>query len=174
MAELLPVTEKTRDRYPYVAPTLSEVYNMWTVTVDQDGVINLPQEVLESLDLKTHDYVEFVSDNDKQQVLVKKLPVKRVLVETVSTFRMRYVVELQQHEPDEYALDTVVMGDAVEFSQKYLDETVVTHREVSADEVLAMCDIDNDYADSWTDDKKFEVFVTALQNENASKVITQN
>jgi bifunctional DNA-binding transcriptional regulator/antitoxin component of YhaV-PrlF toxin-antitoxin module len=147
---------------------------MWTVTVDQDGVINLPQEVLESLDLKTHDYVEFVSDNDKSQIVVKKLPVKRVLVETVSTFRMRYVVELQQHEPDEYALDTVVMGDAVEFSQKYLDETVVTHREVSADEVLAMCDIDNDYVDSWSDDKKFEVFVTALQNENASKVITQD
>jgi hypothetical protein len=39
-----------------------------------------------------------------------------VLVECVSTFRMRYVVEVPEGK-SEYALDTVVMNEANEFSQ---------------------------------------------------------
>ena len=39
-----------------------------------------------------------------------------VLVECVSTFRMRYMVEVPK-DKSEYALDTVTMNEAKEFSQ---------------------------------------------------------
>lgn len=89
-----------------------------------------------------------------------------VLVETVSMFRMRYVVEVPVGVDDYgndktlWALDTVVMEDAKEFSQKHLDETIVSHRVVSMDEALALCDEDNDYTASWPTEKKIETFFT--------------
>lgn len=90
-----------------------------------------------------------------------------VLVEAVSMFRMRYVVEvpvgIDDYGNDKtlWALDTVVMGDAKEFSQKHLDETIVSHRVVSMDEALALCDEDNDYTASWPTEKKIENFFTS-------------
>lgn len=71
-----------------------------------------------------------------------------VLVEAVSMFRMRYMVEAPVGKSD-YALDTVVCHEAKEFSQKFLDETIVSHRVISKDEALLLCDVDNEYAKSW-------------------------
>jgi len=82
-----------------------------------------------------------------------------VLVETVSMFRMRYMVEVPKGK-DEYALDTVTLREAKEFSQKHLDETIVSHRVVSKKEALKICDVDNDYCASWPDDKKESAFFT--------------
>jgi bifunctional ADP-heptose synthase (sugar kinase/adenylyltransferase) len=89
-----------------------------------------------------------------------------VLVETVSMFRMRYVVEVPVGTDDSgndkslWALDTVTMNEAQEFSQEHLSETIVSHRVVSKKEALALCDIDNDYTKSWSKDKKIETFFT--------------
>lgn len=88
-----------------------------------------------------------------------------VLVETVSMFRMRYVVEVPKGK-SEYALDTVVMNEAVEFSQQFMDENIVSHRVVGKKEALSLCDQDNDYARSWTKDKKVEAFFTPWKEEN--------
>lgn len=144
---------------------------MWTVTVGKDGEVNIPQEVMVQLGLNKHDYLSFDEDHDKS-IIVNRVAVKRVLVETVSTFRCRYVVELREDEPAEYALDTVVMNEAEEFSQKYLDEIIISHRVVSVEELLQLCDEDNDYASAWTEDQKFAAFVTPLPG-TVSKV-TQN
>jgi hypothetical protein len=89
-----------------------------------------------------------------------------VLVETVSMFRMRYVVEVPvgtddyNNDKSLWALDTVTMNEAQEFSQEHLGETIVSHRVVSKKEALALCDIDNDYTKSWSKDKKIETFFT--------------
>ena len=89
-----------------------------------------------------------------------------VLVETVSMFRMRYVVEVPvgtdhyNNDKSLWALDTVTMNEAQEFSQEHLSETIVSHRVVSKKEALALCDIDNDYTKSWSKDKKIETFFT--------------
>lgn len=85
---------------------------------------------------------------------------KYVLVETVEMFRHRYVVELDEAEPNEYALDTVVSGEAKKFSQLYIDENVVSHRTMSKSDLLALCDEDYDYAADWHEDTKIEQFVT--------------
>lgn len=82
-----------------------------------------------------------------------------VLVETVSMFRMRYMVEVPSNHP-EYALDTVTMQEAKEFSQEHVGETILSHRVLTEEEALAICDIDNDYLQTWTKEQKLEAFFT--------------
>lgn len=88
-----------------------------------------------------------------------------VLVETVSMFRHRYVVEVPKGR-SEWALDTVVCHDAKEFSQKHLDETIVSHRVITENEALALCDIDNDYVKDWETDRKLFTFFTKMEEQN--------
>ena len=97
------------------------------------------------------DWVDNLRGNDMETELV--------LVEGIQTYRMRYVVEVPVGRAG-WALDTVSCDEAKEFSQLSLGETIVSHRVVSKDEVLKICDEDNDYCHSWTDEQKFDVFVT--------------
>ena len=90
-----------------------------------------------------------------------------VLVECVSQFRQRYVVEVPTGKA-EWALDTVVMNEAKEFSQEHLGETIVSHRVLTRDEVLSLCNKDNAYCSSWTDEKKFETFVTEWKEDDVT------
>jgi hypothetical protein len=85
-----------------------------------------------------------------------------VLVECIQQYRMRYVVEVPVGK-SEWALDTVSMDEAKEFSQLSLGETIVSHRIVTKDEVLKLSDIDNSYCSTWTDAEKLEAFVTPME-----------
>lgn len=78
----------------------------------------------------------------------------KYLVEAVSVFRMRYVVDAKH--PD-YAKDLVVMGedDLKEFSQLHLDEIISDAREITNDEYLTLFDKDNDYLKNWPKERKF-------------------
>lgn len=66
----------------------------------------------------------------------------KYLVETISMFRMRYVVDTDS--PD-YAADSVTMGDVEEFSQKHLDEIISSVRAVSDEECANIFFEDHDY-----------------------------
>jgi hypothetical protein len=94
-----------------------------------------------------------------------------VLVECVSTFRQRYMVEVPVGTDDYgndktlWALDTVTMQEAKEFSQEYLGEQIVSHRVVTYDEALSLCDKDNDYTVSWDADTKVKNFFTTLVDQ---------
>lgn len=88
-----------------------------------------------------------------------------VLVECASTFKIKYMVEVPK-DKSEWALDTVVMQEAKEFSQEFIDESIFTHRVVSKKEALILCDKDNDYAKAWTKDKKVEVFFTTWKEQD--------
>jgi hypothetical protein len=83
---------------------------------------------------------------------------KLYLVETISMFRQRYVVESKDEED---ALDEVAMNvsgykdDWQEFSQKHLDEVITSSREISKEEYLELYNKDNDYSTVWSDDMKF-------------------
>lgn len=89
---------------------------------------------------------------------------KWVLVEAVSMFRMRYMVEAPDDHP-EYALDTVTMNEAKEFSQEHLDEIITSHRVVTLDEALQLCDQDNDYLKSWSQQQKIDGLFTTMQEQ---------
>lgn len=82
-----------------------------------------------------------------------------ILVETVLMYRMRYVVEVPAGK-SVYALDTVTMEEAREFSQECLGELISSHRVVNEQEILELCDLDNSYAARWTTEQKFDAFVT--------------
>ena len=86
---------------------------------------------------------------------------KLYLVETVSMFRMRYVVEARE---ESHALDEVVCEignqDFQEFSQKHIDEVIVSSRELSATDYINLFDKDNDYLASWDVQEKMKVINT--------------
>lgn len=86
-----------------------------------------------------------------------------VMVDTISTFRMRYVVEAPADHP-EYALDTVVCDKAAEFSQEHLGETIVSHRVVTEEEALRVCDEDSPYLSTWTKEQKIEQLFTRVED----------
>ena len=81
---------------------------------------------------------------------------KLVMVDVLSSFRIRYVVRANTVED---ALDEVVMRevdtDFKEFSQKHLDPTaIISHREITEEEYLRVFDEDNEYLKEWTDEQK--------------------
>lgn len=136
----------------------------WVVELEEDDagnlVLPLNEEILAECHLAEGDTVEWFDNKDGSYTMRKKDNEKVwVMVECVSTFRMRYLVEAPKDHP-EYALDTVVMNEAKEFSQEHLGEQIVSHRVVTTDEALQICDVDNDYCKSWADTKKIDVFFT--------------
>lgn len=95
-----------------------------------------------------------------------------VLVETVSQFRQRYVVEVPVgvddfgYDKTSWALDTVTCEEANEFSQTWLGETIVSHRVISQDQALRIFREDNDYLKDWEDEHILE-YVTSLTEQDS-------
>lgn len=88
---------------------------------------------------------------------------KYVMVDAISQFRMRYVVEV----PDdaacsavEYAEDTVACEDAKEFSQLHLGETIVNSREVTLQEAIEQFKTDEPVFSEWEDSVIIENTIT--------------
>ena len=88
----------------------------------------------------------------------------KFLVETVSTFRMRYAVDAKSiEEATQFVKDNVHDADLCrEFSQEHVGELVTDTWKVSDKEYLKQFDIDNDYLSSWTDEQKFD-FVNKIK-----------
>lgn len=89
------------------------------------------------------------------------------LVETVSMYRMRYVVEAKE---EEHAMDEVVYNmsdpDLKEFSQQHIDECVSSVREIKDDEFEALFNKDNDYLKDWDPALKRERFINVIGYES--------
>jgi hypothetical protein len=147
----------------------------WTIDVQKDengdAMIEFPPDLIEETGWKEDDRIRWIDRGDGSFEM-KKVDTQFVLVETVSMFRERYVVEVPTGIDDYgndkalWALDTVTMEEASEFSQKHLGETITSHRVLTYDEVLKLCDEDNDYCKGWTDEKKMEVFVTEWKEDD--------
>ncbi len=78
----------------------------------------------------------------------------KFLVETISVFRMRYVVEANNASD---AKDEVTMnndGQLHEFSQLHIDEMITSTREIDRAEYLRLFDEDNDYLQDWDEEQK--------------------
>jgi hypothetical protein len=69
----------------------------------------------------------------------------------------------------EWALDTVTMEDAQEFSQEHLRPTdiILGHRVVTKEEALRLCDEQNEYSSTWDEETKIKNFFTTLEDINA-------
>jgi hypothetical protein len=136
-----------------------------------DSIIEFPPEMLEETGWKEGDELVWTDNKDGSFTLTKK-ETQWVLVEAVSTFRERYMVEVPigtdnyGKDKKDWALDTVTMNEAKSFSSEHLGEQIVSHRVVNVTEALSMCDTDNDYTKSWPDDKKIETFFTTWKEQD--------
>ena len=144
----------------------------WTIELEEDPetgdlILQLNDDILEGTGWQTGDSIEWIDNKDGSWTM-KKIETQWVLVETVSTFRERYMVEVpvgvDRYGKDkvDWALDTVTLEEAKEFSQEHLGETIVSHRVVTKEEALALCDKDNDYARVWNDELKVKTFFTTM------------
>lgn len=141
----------------------------WTVSVEEDEqtgdlILPLSDEILEECGLAVGDSIKWVDRGDGSWAIEKvEVETEWIQVDCISSYRMRYMVEVPKGKA-EWALDTVSMGQAKEFSQEYLGEQIVSHRIISQEEALELCDKDNEYVKAWDADKKIENFFTK-QNE---------
>jgi len=144
----------------------------WIITLEKDAetgdlILPLNDEILAETGWQTGDTLDWIDNGDGSWTMRKK-ETQWVLVEAVSTFRERYMVEVPigtdryGKDKSEWALDTVTLSEAKEFSQEHLGETIVSHRIVTEEEALALCDIDNDYAKAWNDQLKKKTFFTSI------------
>ena len=83
-----------------------------------------------------------------------------VLVETISTFRERYVLEVLDGVEIRHCLDSVTCEEAETFSSEHLGEHIISHREIDEDEMMAIYKADYLQYASWSADKVKEVLVT--------------
>lgn len=134
----------------------------WTVDVQENEkgelFIELNDEILEGSGFKVGDDVIWEDNKDGSWTL-KKSDKVWVLVEAVQMYRMRYMVQAPADHP-EWALDDVTMQTAKEFSQLDIGETISSHRVISHEEALKLCDQDNDYTSGWTEEQKIRSFFT--------------
>jgi len=127
--------------------------------------IEFPEEVMSEVGWQEGDDIVWTDNGDGSWSLTKKEDetLKNYLVETVVTYRMRYVVKAKDSV---HATDEVVMNEThpefKEFSQLYLGSHVSSVRELSDEDVLKVCDEDNDYVKTWSDEKKIEAFVNVI------------
>ena len=140
-----------------------------TLVEDEDtGDLILPigDEFMEAVGWEVGDTLDWVDNKDGSFTITKKQEIETelVLVECISQFRQRYMVEVPKGKA-EWAMDTVTLNQADEFSQAHLGETIVSHRVVSKEEMLALCDKDNDYAKAWNDEHKMKTFVTSCDKQ---------
>jgi hypothetical protein len=135
----------------------------WIINIEEDenGELYLPlnQDILDLTKWKEGDIIEWLDNKDGSWTMKLKEDMEWVLVDTVSQFRMRYMVQVPVGKK-EWALDTVTMNEAKEFSQEHIGETIVSHRVVTEEEAIQICDEDNDYCKTWSDEKKIDVFFT--------------
>jgi hypothetical protein len=139
----------------------------WTADVKydektDDTYIQLPDDMMLAAGWNLGDDIEWIDNKDgtwTMKKIEKDNEKEWVLVECVSQFRQRYMCQVPKGKA-EWALDTVTMNEAKEFSQFHLGETIVSHRVIPFTEALELCDVDNDYCKKWNDEKKIEVFFT--------------
>lgn len=77
----------------------------------------------------------------------------KYLVETVSMFRMRYVVDC---ESADHAMDEVTMEAVEEFGQHHVAENTIGCREVNDDEVVRLFFEDAPYLREWGPERAFK------------------
>ncbi len=152
----------------------------WTLDVKEDpvtgdSILEFPPDFLEETGWKEGDDIVWTDNKDGTFTLTKKEPTQWVLVEAVSMFRIQYMVEVPVgiddygHDKVDWALDTVTMEEAKEFSQSHVAENIVSHRVVTKDEALALFRKQNPEFSGWTDDLIIKNhFTTWKEQENES------
>jgi len=126
---------------------------------DENGELILPltDPIFQDLGWDVGDVIEWVDNGDGSWSMVKQVKTKLVMVETVSSFKIRYVVEIPEDAPEELAHDYVLnSNDPKEFSQKHISEEISGSRTITKKQYIKIFDEDNEYLKDWPEDAKLE------------------
>ena len=131
---------------------------------DENGelALPLPDGLMEKMGWGEGDTLVWKDNKDGSYSMSKKEQTELVLVDCISSYRMRYLVEVPAGK-DLWALDTVVSEEAHEFSQLHIGEQIMSHRVVSREEALVICDEDNAYCKTWSTELKEKNFITSWE-----------
>ena len=145
--------------------------NKYTVTLIEDSetkdlIMPFPEGMCDDLGWEIGDSLNW-TQLPNGTLSLTKIDTDWVLVDCVSTYRMRYMVQVPKGK-SEWALDTVTMEEAKEFSQEHIGEQIVSHRVVTKKEALKLCDQDNDYGSSWDKETKMKNFFTTWEEQNGN------
>ncbi len=145
------------------------------VMKDTDGLfLPMSDEIMKEAGWDFGDEIDFI-DNKDGTFTMRKVerpdPVppteKYFLIECISQYRTRYVVKAR-HQSD---AESIVKADAAtEFSQLHLGEIITATHEITPEHVITLCDQDNGYAHSWSDEVKIETFVTENIYDKTGKI----
>lgn len=132
---------------------------VYTVQIEEDEngemVLPLPDIITAQLGWKVGDVIDWKINEEGVLTLTKEQKTELVMVEAISTFHHRFLVEVPAGEHD-IALDTVEQDEAAEFSQKHLGETTFSYHVMSKEEVCKAFREDNVYLTAWSDAKILE------------------
>lgn len=146
-------------------------YKFAEIVLDYAGepFVVIPEDVAKSVGWKVGDTVRWDANDDGTWTVRRiaaapppeKVEMQYVLVETVQDYRLRYVVEVPIGTAwFQHAENVVLRGKTEEFSQKDLGERIISAHVIPQDQIIPLCDVDNDYAKGWNDEHKMNVFVT--------------
>jgi len=83
---------------------------------------------------------------------------KKFLVQTVTTYRISYVVEAEdEFHAETRVMDGITTGGLKEFSQKHLDECMYDTRRIKKKAYIELFDKDNAYLKEWPLKMKYEL-----------------
>jgi hypothetical protein len=82
-----------------------------------------------------------------------------VLVECISQYVTKYVVSCPVDFP-QYALDTVTINHAKEFSQHYVGETILSYQVIDQEDALYQGDVYNEHYAKCDVEQKLDLFFT--------------
>lgn len=129
---------------------MSKVYNL-PIEFDpetQEHLLTFNDEILAETGWKVGDRLEW-TDLGNGSWSLSKIPDEKIyIVETISVFRCRYAVRAKNEEQARNA------DHFSELSQKHINESVISSREITEEEYLKIFDQDNDYLQHLSQDKK--------------------
>lgn len=136
------------------------------VSEDDQGnqVITFDPEMMDGLGWKEGDNLNWKDNGNGTFSITKVIDTEWVLVETISMFRLRYMIEVLKGHPA-HALDEVTAGVDKVLSQQHLDETIVSHRVISLEEALKISKEDNDYLTSWSNEQHIKILFLSLDDQ---------
>ena len=86
-----------------------------------------------------------------------------VLVNAISMFHMKYVVEVEEDGEAVWACDTVTCDEAKEFTQKHLDEVILDWKEIPEEELIEMFRDQEPILGQWDDETIIRNQFTSLE-----------
>lgn len=130
-----------------------------------DFLLPLTDELAKELkwDHTTELDYEYAPDGGLWIFVKPKVKTEFVVVNAIQSFSTRYIVEVPiGHREDAIEAVRHQTDNFKEFSQKYLGENITTTHVIDKNDIVPLCNVENDYCSTWSHEQKFANFVNLI------------